>query len=131
MSSKAQPGADDSRDAFEITEAMPMFLEDHGIFPDGEYDVAALVDVLKELFSAGVHFPQQDGATVTAGISRPEDSDGYRVLIAAPGQDFWLASRLIFAGNANGVAYDGFMPSATEAVDIANAMLHAWNSQLA
>lgn len=131
MPGKDQPGADDSRDAFEITEAMPMFLEDNGISPDDEYDVAALVDTLKELFSTGVHFPRQDGVTVTAGISRPEDSNGYRILIEAPGQKFWLASRLIFAGNANGVAYDDFMSSATEAVDIANAMLHAWNSQLA
>jgi hypothetical protein len=122
-----QPGPDD---AFEITESMPMFLEDQGIEPDGgPYDVATVVDALKALFSTGVHFPQQDGELVTAGISRPENSDGYRVLIDMPGHPFWLASRLIFTGNANGVAYEDFIPAFTEAVDVANAMLHAWNNR--
>ena len=105
-------------------------LADEGITPDTEaYSVAEVVEVLKSLF-ADQHVlrqPERGGETVTAGVSRPDDSDGYRVMVQAPGESFWLTSRLVFAGNANGVAYQDFPALISDAVETASAMLRAWD----
>jgi hypothetical protein len=105
-------------------------LADEEITPgDGAYSAAEVTEVLKALFADQqvLRQPRRGGERVTAGVSRPQDSDGYRVLVQAPGQDFWLASKLVFAGNANGVAYRDFPELIEDAVRIANAMLRAWD----
>lgn len=53
--------------------------------------------------------------------------DGYRVLVAAYGEDYWLASRLIRPAVL--VTAEDLEGALDDAVAIANAMLHSWDDR--
>ncbi len=106
------------------------------------YQVRDIVTVLKAAFAdPGVVRPATrlvNGAgavpePVTASVSLHADEgdgnpDGFRVLVAAYGEDYWLASRLIRpAGPAIGGDLECIL---ADAVAIANAMLHSWDDDL-
>jgi len=107
------------------------------VTPDGAYPVRDVVTVLKAAFAdPGIVRPATrpvtgaDPEPVDASVSLHADEgdgtpDGYRVLVAAPGEDYWLASRLIRpAGPVTGADLEC---AVAEAVTIASAMLHSWD----
>lgn len=106
------------------------WLEDQGYQIDDTFDMCSLVNILKDAASEQlIVYP--DGYTPDdLGVSRPEDSDGYRVMVRPGGtnggKEFWLASKLIFPGNANGLVYDDVLAEINRVAVTATWLLSQW-----
>lgn len=111
---------------FEVTGDIGELLDSHAIADDNAaYEVADVVEVLKELFAGYVSIPEG----TWAGCSRHQDSDGYFVVVQVPGQQFFLCSKVHYPGNANGVAYSDFRAEIGLALADANHMLDSWRDR--
>jgi len=104
------------------------YLESEGVTPDRTYDICDLVGVLKEIVSTEITYPE--GYTAgDIGVSRPDDSEGYRVMVRPrPDAEFWLTSKLFFPGNANGITYADMLIEIGRVADTASWLLAQWPS---
>ncbi len=128
------------RHSFELAASIPEWLASGApvqVSPDAAYQVSDIVTVLKAAFAdPGAVRPAPrivkgtDPEPVEVSVSLHADEgdgtpDGYRMLVAAPGQDYWLASRLIRP--AGPVTAEGLEDAPGEVLAIANAILHSWD----